>query len=132
MSHSTSIRPLAQTARLRRLDGRAPLLALFLIVLTLPLIGQEDLVFRADSRLVVLHTTVVDRNGKLVTDLSQKAFKVYENNIEQEVRLFRHEDVPVSVGLVIDNSASMREKRQKQAPRKTRFEELMEHRHGAK
>ena len=88
-------------------------LALFLAVLTLPLIGQDDLVFHADSRLVVLHTTVVDRNGKLVTELPQKAFKVYENNVEQEVRLFRHEDIPISVGLVIDNSASMREKRQK-------------------
>jgi VWFA-related protein len=86
---------------------------MFLAFLTLPLIGQEDLVFRADSRLVVLHTTVVDRNGKLLTDLPQKAFKVYENNVEQDVRLFRHEDVPISVGLVIDNSASMREKRKK-------------------
>jgi Ca-activated chloride channel family protein len=113
MSHSTSLRPHVRTARLRRFDGRVPLLAMFLIVLTLPLIGQEDLVFRTDSRLVVLHTTVVDRNGKLVTDLTEKAFKVFENNVEQRIRVFSHEDVPVSVGLVIDNSASMREKRQK-------------------
>ena len=89
------------------------ILAFFLAFLTLPLMGQEDLVFHAESRLVVLHTTVVDRSGKLLTDLPQKAFKVYENNVEQEVRLFRHEDIPISLGLVIDNSASMREKRQK-------------------
>jgi Ca-activated chloride channel homolog len=101
-------------------SGRAPFhavaaLALFLASLTLPSIGQEDLVFRADLRLVVLHTTVVDRNGKLLTDLPQAAFKVYENNVEQELRLFRHEDVPISLGLILDNSASMREKRQKVA-----------------
>ena len=89
------------------------ILAFFLAFLTLPLMGQEDLVFHAESRLVVLHTTVVDRSGKLLTDLPQKAFKVYENNVEQEVRLFRHEDIPISLGLVIDNSASMREKRRK-------------------
>lgn len=89
------------------------ILTLFLVFLTLPLIGQEDIVFRADTRLVVLHATVVDRNGKLVADLPQKAFKVYENNVEQEVKLFRREDIPISLGLVIDNSASMREKRQK-------------------
>ena len=80
---------------------------------TLPLIGQEDFVFRSDTRLVVLHATVVDRDGKLLADLPQKAFKVYENNVEQEVKLFRREDIPISLGLVIDNSASMREKRQK-------------------
>ncbi len=88
-------------------------LALLLALLTIPLIGQDEVVFRSDTRLVVLHTTVVDRNGKLLTDLPQKAFKVYENNVEQEIRLFRHEDLPISLGLVIDNSASMREKRQK-------------------
>jgi VWFA-related protein len=92
---------------------RHSILALFLAFLILPLVGQEDFVFRSDTRLVVLHTTVVDRNGKLLTELPQKAFKVYENNVEQELRLFRHEDVPISLGLVIDNSASMREKRQK-------------------
>jgi Ca-activated chloride channel homolog len=86
---------------------------MMLTFLTLPLIGQEDLVFRADSRLVVLHTTVVDRNGKLLTDLTEKAFKIFENNVEQQIRVFSHEDVPISLGLVIDNSASMREKRKK-------------------
>jgi VWFA-related protein len=64
---------------------------------------------------VVLHITVSDKNGKLLTELPQNAFKVYENNVEQSVRLFRHEDVPISLGLIVDNSASMLEKRQKVA-----------------
>jgi VWFA-related protein len=97
---------------LRRFARHIIFLALFLAFLTFPLIGQE-VVFRSDTRLVVLHTTVVDSNGKLVTDLPQNAFKVYENNVQQEIRLFRHEDAPISLGLVIDNSASMRQKRQK-------------------
>jgi Ca-activated chloride channel family protein len=70
-------------------------------------------VFRAEGRLVVLHVTVLDKNNHFVTNLTQSAFKVYENSIEQTLKLFRREDVPVSVGLVIDNSGSMRDKRQK-------------------
>ncbi len=72
----------------------------------------QDPVFRADARLVVLHASVVDRNGKLVTNLPQKAFRVYENGTEQQIRIFRREDVPVSLGLVIDNSGSMRPRRE--------------------
>jgi len=75
--------------------------------------SQDEVTFRADTRLVVLHASVVDKSGKLVTTLGREAFKVYENNVEQQVRLFRREDVPVSMGIVIDNSGSMRDKRQK-------------------
>ena len=56
---------------------------------------------------------MVDRSGKLVTNLPQKAFKVYENGVEQQIKIFRREDIPVSLGLVIDNSGSMRPRRQK-------------------
>ena len=70
-------------------------------------------IFRTEARLVVLHATVFDRNQHLVTNLPPTAFKVYENNVEQTVKVFRREDVPVSIGLVIDNSGSMRDKREK-------------------
>ncbi len=69
--------------------------------------------FRADTRLVVLHASVVDKKGNLVTDLPQSAFTVYENNEKQEIKLFHREDVPVSMGVIVDNSGSMRDKRQK-------------------
>ena len=77
--------------------------------------GQENSapVFRSDTRLVVLHTTVVDRHGRLVTNLPQTAFTVYENGATQPIRSFKREDVPVSMGLVVDNSGSMRDKRAK-------------------
>jgi Ca-activated chloride channel family protein len=67
-------------------------------------------VFHAETRLVVCHATVVDKNGHLVTNLPQSAFTVYENKVRQEIRKFKREDLPVSLGLVIDNSGSMRNK----------------------
>jgi VWFA-related protein len=68
--------------------------------------------FTADSSLVVLHTTVSDKKGQLVTDLPQSAFEVYEDEVPQDLKLFRREDVPVSLGILIDNSGSMRDKRE--------------------
>jgi VWFA-related protein len=62
---------------------------------------------------VVCHTTVVDKNGHLVTNLPKEAFTVYENGVVQPIKVFRREDVPVSMGLIIDNSGSMRDKRTK-------------------
>ncbi|HXN49738.1 MAG TPA: VWA domain-containing protein [Bryobacteraceae bacterium] len=83
--------------------------------LAAPLCPQEQsgATFTADTRLVVLHATVVDNRGKLVTDLPRTAFHVFEDGAEQKLKLFRREDVPVSMGIVIDNSGSMREKRKK-------------------
>jgi Ca-activated chloride channel homolog len=75
--------------------------------------SSEEPTFRADTRLVILPVSVMDKSGKLVTDLQQKSFKVYENGVEQPIKLFRREDVPISLGLIIDNSGSMREKRQR-------------------
>lgn len=69
--------------------------------------------FRTDTRLVDLHATVVDQQGHLVLDLPENAFRVYEDGVQQAIASFRREDVPVSLGLVIDNSASMHDKRAK-------------------
>jgi Ca-activated chloride channel family protein len=70
--------------------------------------AQEAPRFRATVGLVVLHATVKDGRGALVTDLDQSAFTVFENGKPQPITLFSREDVPVSLGLVIDNSGSMR------------------------
>ena len=67
--------------------------------------------FRSDTRLVVLHASVTDRKGKLLTNLNQKAFKVFENGQPQQVKVFHCEDVPVSLGIIIDDSGSMSTKR---------------------
>jgi VWFA-related protein len=75
--------------------------------------GQDDPVFRSDTRLVVLHATVMDSRGRLVTNLPVTAFKVFENGQPQPLKLFRREDIPVSLGMIVDNSGSMRDKRKK-------------------
>jgi VWFA-related protein len=87
--------------------NRRGLLLPLALLLTAGLYAQ----FRADTRLVVLHASVADKHGKLLTDLKQSAFKVFENGQPQQVKIFRREDVPVSLGLVIDDSGSMMTKR---------------------
>ena len=74
---------------------------------------ESGTVFRSDTHLVVCHTTVVDKNGRLITDLPAGAFTVYENEVQQPIHAVKREDVPVSMGLIIDNSGSMRDKRAK-------------------
>ena len=60
---------------------------------------------------VLLHATVRDRKGMPVAELDRSAFQVYEDGVLQPIQSFRHDDVPVTVGLVVDNSGSMRSKR---------------------
>ena len=61
----------------------------------------------------MLHATVVDDKQHLVTNLDKHAFTVFEDGQPQTITSFRHEDIPVAMGIVIDNSGSMREKRDK-------------------
>ena len=70
-----------------------------------------EAVFTSDTRQVPLNVTVTDHSGHLVNNLTQSAFTVMENNVVQPIKYFHHEDVPVSMGLIIDNSGSMRDKR---------------------
>ena len=72
-------------------------------------------IFRADTGLVVCHTSVVDKTGHLVTTLTKDAFTVLEDGKPQEIKVFRREDIPVSLGLIVDNSGSMRDKRKQVA-----------------
>jgi VWFA-related protein len=70
-------------------------------------------VFRKQVEEVVLHATVVDGKQRIVTTLDKGDFNVYENGSPQTITSFRQEDIPVAMGIVVDNSGSMREKRQK-------------------
>jgi VWFA-related protein len=72
---------------------------------------EGDAVFSSETRLVPLNVTVTDKSGRLIGNLPKSAFTVMENGISQQIKLFKREDVPVSLGLIIDNSGSMREKR---------------------
>ena len=73
--------------------------------------ADTGLVIRAETRLVVLHTTVLDRENRLITDLKEDSFRVFEEDAPQTLRLFLREDVPVSLGILVDNSGSMLDKR---------------------
>ena len=80
-----------------------------------PALQNDVPLYRADARLVVLHASVVDKNGRLLTNIPQSAFKIFEDGVEQPLRLFRREDVPVSMGIIVDNSGSMSSKKAKVA-----------------
>jgi Ca-activated chloride channel family protein len=68
-------------------------------------------VFKTQVREVILHATVVDEQRRLVTNLDRRAFTAFENGVPQATTSFHQEDVPVAMGIVVDNSGSMREKR---------------------
>ena len=75
--------------------------------------NSEDgrFVFKKQVQEVVLHATVVDETGHMVTGLDRSAFTVYQNGQPEAITSFRREDIPVAIGIVIDNSGSMRDKR---------------------
>jgi VWFA-related protein len=66
---------------------------------------------RRNADLVVLEATVRDHKGAPVSGLSKENFQVYEDGVLQQIESFSHEDIPVTVGLVVDSSGSMRPKR---------------------
>jgi Ca-activated chloride channel homolog len=68
-------------------------------------------VFKKQVDEVVLHATVVDQHGQLAAHLDRKAFSVFEDGVPQTIDSFRRQDVPVAMGIVVDNSGSMRDKR---------------------
>jgi Ca-activated chloride channel family protein len=70
-------------------------------------------VFKKKVQEVILHAIVVDEQRRLVTDLDRPAFTAFEDGVPQATTAFHRDDVPVALGIVIDNSGSMREKRDK-------------------
>ena len=68
-------------------------------------------VVHADVEEVSLNVTVLDGKGSIVQDLKRDDFRVLEDGVQQNLLSFQHADIPVSIGLVIDNSGSMYKKR---------------------
>lgn len=68
-------------------------------------------VLHADVDEVLLPCTVIDSNGHTVTNLTQADFRVWEDGAQQTINAFEHQDRPVSMGILVDNSGSMRDKR---------------------
>lgn len=112
------------TSRAVRLDPTTPVLqgrrrrayVLAAVVLTLTSgyalrTSAQEARFSTTAELVVLHVNVRDRDGGFISDLPPQSFSVLEDLKPQQVTLFVDDDAPVTVGLVIDNSTSMRENR---------------------
>src|SRR6266704_782933 len=76
-----------------------------------PNAGKQGSSIKVDVNLVVLHTTVIDDRQRFADGLKSENFRIFEDKTEQKLSVFKREDVPVSMGLVIDNSGSMRDKR---------------------
>ena len=83
-------------------------MAMTAAILAALVLAQGDDVIRVNARLVVHHATVADANGRLLTTLTRQDFAVSENNVKQAISYFKREDVPVSMGLVVDTSGSMK------------------------
>src|SRR5579863_6368940 len=102
----------------------APCLATFLFLITLsswaqapepapvPSRSEDEYTIKTNVDLVVLRATAQDRKNTLVSGLNKDNFQVYEDGALQPIKYFSREDVPVTVGLVVDNSGSMTPKRQ--------------------
>ncbi len=74
--------------------------------------GNGRYTLTQDAYEVRLNASVIDGSGRNIQTLNQDAFHVYEDGVPQVINSFRHEDLPVSVGLLIDNSGSMYDKLQ--------------------
>ncbi len=95
-----------------------------LVIASLAVLGQSkgqttaraeepaDFTIRTTSRLVLLDVSVKDAAGGFVSGLSRENFKVYENGKPQQITQFANADIPVTVGIAVDESGSMRRKRQ--------------------
>jgi Ca-activated chloride channel homolog len=73
--------------------------------------NPSDHAIKARVDLVVLHVSVEDSHEVFVPNIPQANFRVFEDKVQQNIAVFSRDDVPVTMGLVIDNSGSMREKR---------------------
>ncbi len=74
---------------------------------------DKDYSLRVQTVEVNLPVSVLDKEGRPVDGLKQENFQVFEDKVQQTIKTFRHEDIPLSLGLVIDNSGSMRNKRER-------------------
>jgi Ca-activated chloride channel homolog len=69
---------------------------------------DPDEVVKIDTSLVNLHVRVIDRNNRPINDVGTEEFRVFENGVQQQIQFVNREEVPITYGLVVDNSGSLR------------------------
>jgi Ca-activated chloride channel family protein len=79
---------------------------------------RKSSTFGVDVDLVVNYTSVFDKAGHFISGLKQNNFKVFEDGIEQQISFFAQEDIPVSMGFLLDLSGSMRGERKSEQSKK--------------
>jgi VWFA-related protein len=85
--------------------------------------NEQTPIFSSAAELVVVHVTVTDRRGAYVAGLTREAFQIVEEGVPQRIDLFTGEDSPVTVGLLVDSSGSMRQDRERVIAAATAFAE---------
>lgn len=120
---SLSALPLRNDLKLQVMGRFSTCLGIFLVVIASLSLARPQGLARSQSRpgdeytiqvdvdMVVLHVTTQDSKATLVSGLDKDNFQVYEDGVLQTIKYFSHEDIPVTVGLVVDNSGSMGPKR---------------------
>jgi VWFA-related protein len=73
--------------------------------------AAEGYTLKLNANMVILSATVLDHHNSLVSGLSKDDFQIYEDGALQQIKNFTHEDIPVTAGIVVDNSGSMGPKR---------------------
>jgi len=97
---------------------RLVIVLVFFIAFVATAVGQNgpdgvpnDYKVAVNVDLVIFNVTVIDTKGRLVKGLSKDDFRIVEDGQQQEIQFVRPEDIPATVGLLVDNSGSMRRKR---------------------
>src|SRR5438046_5758622 len=75
--------------------------------------GDKGYTLSVETLEVQLPISVLDREGRPVNGLTKENFQIFEDKVQQTIKTFKHEDIPLSLGLIIDNSGSMRNKRER-------------------
>jgi Ca-activated chloride channel family protein len=99
-----------------RMRRAALLLPVLIAALGVTFVSQDDkqpFGIKVDVQLVELPVTVRDKDGVMIAGLKQENFQILEDKVPQQISLFLHEDIPLSMGLIIDNSGSMRNKKER-------------------
>ena len=97
---------------------------LFVAAMSGLVVAQQRPTFRAQSDVVVVHAMVEDGRGAAIPGLAQSNFLVYEDNYPQEISFFSAADAPATIGLLVDNSTSMSNKREQVIAAAVQFSEL--------
>lgn len=91
--------------------AKAAIFGGLLAAIAIVALEQPTPTIRTEVNLVQVQATVTDANGRIVTGLGKNAFELLVDGVKQPITVFQGEDIPVTAGIVIDNSASMLPKR---------------------